>query len=306
MDNLCHTLVGVAVTQAGWKRKTALATATSAIAANLPDLDILVFLTDTPSVAFRRGITHGLPAQVLLPIAFAGLMWWIGRRRQRPDAPAPHFGWLLTISYVGIFTHVFLDFLNTYGIRLLSPISPRWFYGDAVFIIDIWLWLILGAGVLLARRSRPRHARIALLGAAVYVAGMLVSARAARAIVEDRWVARFGETPRALMVGPRPASLMQKSIIIDAGHQYVEGTFRWLPLSVDFDRTSTPKHDTADGVAAARQDEKVRGILVWSRFPFWTTREVPGGVEVQLRDMRFKDGPAGAGFSATVIVPPER
>lgn len=304
MDNLCHTLVGLAVTQAGWKRKTALATTTSAIAANLPDIDVLVFLTDVPSVAFRRGITHGVPAQLLLPMAFAALMWWIGRRRGRTGGPAPHFGWLLAIAYVGIFTHVFLDFLNTYGIRLLAPISQRWFYGDAVFIVDIWLWLILGAGVYFSRGWRPaRRAGVALLCAGIYVGAMLVSARIARSIVHDQWVARFGEPPHALMVGPRPLSLARKSIIVDAGDEYVEGTFRWVPLSVEFESTSTRKNATAPGVAHARTDATVQGLLVWSRFPFWTTRELPNGIEVRLRDMRFKDGPGRAGFSATVTVP---
>ena len=125
MDNLCHTLVGVTVAQAGFKGRTAMATATAAIAANLPDIDVLVFLTDTPSVAFRRGITHGVPAQLLLPVACAAVMYAIGRRRASPSGPSVHFGLLLLLSYIGIFTHVFLDFLNTYGIRLLSPLSQK-------------------------------------------------------------------------------------------------------------------------------------------------------------------------------------
>jgi inner membrane protein len=304
MDNVCHTLLGVAITQAGVKRKTALATTTSAIAANLPDLDVLVFLSDTPSVAFRRGITHGVPAQILLPLVFAGVMWLIARRRTTPDGPPAHFGWLLAISYIGIFTHVFLDFLNTYGIRLLSPISQRWFYGDAVFIVDIWLWLILAAGVVFSRGHRPaRRAMIAVLCAGLYVGAALVSARMARSIVIDRWTARFGEAPHALMVGPRPLSLTRKAIIVDTGAEYVEGTFRWFPLSVEFETSSTPKNGAAPGVAQARTNPRVRGILVWSRFPFWATRDVPEGIEVQLRDMRFKGGPSGAGFSATVVIP---
>jgi hypothetical protein len=53
---------------------------------------------------------------------------------------------------------------------------------------------------------------------------------------------------------------------------------------------------------AARQDAIVRGILVWSRFPFWTTREVPAGTEVTLRDMRFRSLDRG-GFAATTLVP---
>ena len=44
-------------------------------------------------------------------------------------------------------THPVLDWLNNYGIRLLMPFSPRWFYGDAVFIIDPWLWLALGGAL---------------------------------------------------------------------------------------------------------------------------------------------------------------
>ena len=129
----------------------------------------------------------------------------------------------------------FLDFLNTYGIRLLSPMSPQWFYGDAVFIVDPWLWLTLGAGAYFARRrADPRFARLALAVATLYIAGMLVSARAARAIVEEAWIARAGQPPRGLMVGPAPITPFRKSIIVDAGDRYVEGRFTWLPTSVSF------------------------------------------------------------------------
>ena len=55
MDNLCHTLVGAALGEAGLKRQTRFGNATLMIASNLPDIDVLVFATSTPSVAFRRG-----------------------------------------------------------------------------------------------------------------------------------------------------------------------------------------------------------------------------------------------------------
>ena len=47
-------------------------------------------------------------------------------------------------------THPALDWLNTYGIRLLMPFDGRWFYGDVLFIVDPWVWLLLGTAVLLA------------------------------------------------------------------------------------------------------------------------------------------------------------
>ena len=88
---------------------------------------------------------------------------------------------LLLLSYVGVLSHVALDLLNTYGVRLLMPFDRRWFYGDALFIIDPWLWLALGAGVWLARRhGASRPARRALVAAALYIAAMCVSARLAR------------------------------------------------------------------------------------------------------------------------------
>ena len=299
MDNLCHTLVGVTLAQAGFTSRTSRAVLTGAIAANLPDLDVLVFLTDVPPVAFRRGITHGLPAQLLLPLALAGVMWAIGQRRPSPDR-AVRFCWLLALSYLGVFTHVYMDLLNTYGVRLLSPLSQRWFYGDSIFIIDPWLWLMLGAGTLLARRSGPHYARFAVLAASLYIGAMVGSARAARTIVHDAWTARNGYAPQALMVGPAPFSLLRKTTIVDAGDHYVEGTFRWWPTTVTFSADRTPKNADAPGVAEARHDAAVQGLLVWSRFPFWEARETPTGRTVTVGDMRFKGGPASRTFRATV------
>ena len=65
MDNLCHTLVGAALAEAGLKRRTRYGSATLMIASNLPDIDVLVFATSTPSVAFRRGWTHGILADLV-------------------------------------------------------------------------------------------------------------------------------------------------------------------------------------------------------------------------------------------------
>src|SRR6185503_6633997 len=83
------------------------------------------------------------------------------------DAPA-RAGTLLLLGYLGVLSHVGMDWLNNYGVRLLMPFSGRWFYGDAVFIVDPWMWTILGLGVWLARRARRvRPARIALAACVV-------------------------------------------------------------------------------------------------------------------------------------------
>jgi hypothetical protein len=55
VDNFCHTLVGAAFGEAGLKRRTRFGNPTLMIAANLPDIDVLSFVTDTNPISFRRG-----------------------------------------------------------------------------------------------------------------------------------------------------------------------------------------------------------------------------------------------------------
>src|SRR5258705_4392973 len=128
MDNLCHTLVGAAFGEAGLKRRTRFGSATLMIASNLPDIDVLAFATGTPSVALRRGWTHGILAQLCLPILLTAIILAVARRR--PDAaqlmprgasrdPPIRARELLSLSYIGVTTHVLMDLLNNYGVRIL-------------------------------------------------------------------------------------------------------------------------------------------------------------------------------------------
>jgi inner membrane protein len=40
--------------------------------------------------------------------------------------------------------------MNTYGMRWALPFDGAWTYGDALFIIDPWIWLALGGAIVLA------------------------------------------------------------------------------------------------------------------------------------------------------------
>src|SRR5688572_18650917 len=118
MDNLCHTLTGAAFGEAGLKQRTRFGNATLMIAANLPDVDVLALVSSTPAVALRRGWTHGVVAQALLPIALTAAVLVVARMRPaRHHQPPVRAGWLLLLSYVGVLSHVGLDLLNNYGIR---------------------------------------------------------------------------------------------------------------------------------------------------------------------------------------------
>ena len=297
MDNICHTLVGVAASRAGLNAKTRLATATLAISANLPDIDVLAFATGIPPVALRRGWTHGVLAQVVLPLVLALVM----RAWSQRKGPPADLRWLIALSYIGVFSHVFLDYLNTYGVRLLMPFSPDWFYGDAVFIVDPWLWLALGIGTFFSGRGHRAPARAGLAIATLYIATMLVSARAARAIVEQRWIEAMGSPPLKLMVGPVPVNSLRKTIIVDAGDRYLRGSFSWYPRDLRFDPRDVPKNDRSPLVERARQQEPdFDAILLWSRFPYWRFEPNGDATRVLLNDLRFPQRQATFGATTTL------
>jgi inner membrane protein len=170
MDPLAHTLVGAALAETplnraggsdGHRERIPLGTATLLLGANLPDVDVfLYFVGPDTALAYRRGWTHGVLAMALLPLLLtAGVLVWdrVVRRRRHPERAPASPAAILGLAYLALLTHPALDWLNTYGVRLLMPFDGRWFYGDSLFIIDIWLWLALGGAVFLARRPRGRE-----------------------------------------------------------------------------------------------------------------------------------------------------
>jgi inner membrane protein len=305
MDNLCHTLVGAACGEAGLKKMTRWGNPILMIAANIPDVDVLAFVSDTPAVAIRRGWTHGVLAQALLPIVLTGVMLALDRWRPAADGRARvRAGPALFLSYVGVLTHVALDWLNTYGIRLLMPFSNHWFYGDSVFIIDPWLWLSLGVGVFLARRyARPARAAAALVVASLYIVAMIGSARIARANVIAQWTTEHGRPPASLMVGPSFLNPLMRDVIIDAGDHYRSGTYNVLSGTAGLRDTPVRKNDSHPAVERARADARIRAVLIWSRFPYYAIDAQPNGTRVRLADMRF--GPRVGSVSTVVPSVPE-
>jgi membrane-bound metal-dependent hydrolase YbcI (DUF457 family) len=80
---------------------------------------------------------------------------WFRRTISYSENPRPPLkpGILLGLSFIAVWSHPFLDWLNVYGVRLLMPFSETWFYGDSFFIIDPWLWLLMAAAVVLANSN---------------------------------------------------------------------------------------------------------------------------------------------------------
>jgi inner membrane protein len=283
------------------------------VGANLPDVDVLAYLCGPAAdLAFRRGWTHGVLALALWPFALTGAMILLGRRIHRvPRAsPRPDLvpGQLLLLSTVAILSHPILDSLNTYGMRWLMPFSGRWFYGDTLFIIDPWLWLALGFGVMLSRpgRGSTGPARIALWLSFVYVVAMAASTLAARRIVGPEIAALSGEPVKRLMVSPFPVNPFLRSVVVEQEEVYRTARFHWLArrhLDTASVRIFPKGRRGHPAVQAAVGTTVGRRYLGWARFPAFQVEPVnDGDFVVRIVDLRYGDPPGAPIGSVSIPV----
>ena len=312
MDNLCHTLAGAALGEAGLKRRTAMAMGTLMIASNLPDVDVAVFATDTLAMSFRRGWTHGVLAMAVLPVLLAAVMFAIGRRRTGRSigmSPPVNFKGLLLLAYIGVLGHVFMDWLNSYGVRLLMPFSNQWFYGDALYIVDPLLYVFFGAGIVMARRAAKRGspapwtaARASLAVTALYMALMLASNWWARAEVDGE-LQRAGQPGRRFMVTPVFVNPTRREVLVDTGDRYEKGVL-WFEPAPHFRPLGYGVNTnlTAPEALQAAETPRFRAYLTWSRFPFFVIDRTAAGTRVFLNDYRYSGtGRDGWSVSETTL-----
>ena len=171
MDNVTHTLFALTLARTPLGRRPG-ATAALVLASNAPDTDIVTALGGSANyLAWHRGPTHGPLGVVGLGLATAAIVWgarrFFNRRKSSPghagDADATSFASLAAVSMVGILAHILMDLPTSYGTRLLSPFSWRWFTMDLLPIIDIYLLIILAAGLVLGRGSAARRRAAAIV-----------------------------------------------------------------------------------------------------------------------------------------------
>ena len=262
-------------------------------------------------LAFRRGWTHGVLALALWPFLLTGAMLLLDRglqRLRRASLPSGVSGrQILLLATVAILSHPVLDTLNTYGVRWLMPFSGRWFYGDTLFIVDPWIWLALGLGVMLSGRSRgPRPARLALGLAFGYAAAMVVGGIAARRIAADEVAALSGVAVDRLLVSPVPVNPFRRSVVAEQGEVYRTAEFRWL-ATPHVEPASLQAHPRGPGdtpaVRAAAATTMGRRFLSWARFPAFQVEEAGNGSVVHIVDLRYADRP-GVRFGAVSIPVP--
>jgi inner membrane protein len=302
MDNLTHSLAGAVLGQMGLKTKTGLAMPTLIIAANLPDIDaVAVLLGGYEHLALRRGMTHGPIALLILPILLWGIMLAWDKWRPSEKRLPVHKGWLLALAYIGTISHPALDWLNNYGIRLLEPFSSKWFYGDTIFIIDIWIWAALIASVWLSRRREKRGAgnwqRPAWVGftaicAYIFANGLITNRAetAGKELVVARYDSSATMTEPLVVANAVPIEFWRRDIAWrdaqDYGFgQYVLGTGASLTGEARPHNMGTAGQRAIADRLVQRPSDYAEPYLFWTRMPVLLKE----GDTLVIRDQRFMD-----------------
>ena len=315
MDNITHSLVGWTLGQTGLKRKSRKGLAALILGANAPDIDVFLGWAPWAPLATHRGWTHSLLGGVLvLPLGLAGLLWLLDRwQRKRgqtfKSGLEMHFGWLVALSYVGCLTHPLLDWQTSYAIQLFSPFSNRWYHNDSLFILDVWIWLGLGAAIWLSRRrekrGQARWRKPAIAAAAallLYIcANGVLTAHAYRVPLDSAPHAR----PDVMIASPPPLAFWRRNLIWRQDHAIWRGDYDPLASWNALVGYSGP---VADGMRdpVARQVLMVRSDLArfrrWSILPMVAVERRRCYVRVNFQDARFggRPGTGRLGQSAAI------
>ncbi|HXI24385.1 MAG TPA: metal-dependent hydrolase [Pyrinomonadaceae bacterium] len=186
MDNLTHSLVGLSLSKAGLERVSPYATTVCLLSANAADADfVALFFGDRWTLLHHhRGITHSIIGTIAIGVIVPLVVMTVERAlaRIRKRRPTIRIRGLMIASLIAAGTHPLMDWTNNYGVRPLLPWSGRWFYGDLVYIVDPYIWLLLGAAMfLLTSKGRLRIFAWAALAAITTTLIVLASIRGADA-----------------------------------------------------------------------------------------------------------------------------
>ncbi len=326
MEPITHFLTGACLARLGFNRKTALATLTMTLAAEAPDIDIASYVNGSVSLfVCHRGATHtlwGIPlvSAAVLALVFAGYRLWQWLRRgwmRRTKSPqqaeltgdakrlTPRWGLLYLFACVAGYSHLLLDFTNSYGVRPLWPWWPKWYAWDIVFIIEPLLLMFLIGGLVLpslfalvnreigARETRPRGR----VGAAVALILMVLlwgvrDYEHRRAVNAMDALNYLGKIPVRLSAFPYMVNPFRWYGVVDTGDHYIAMEVDSLAPSVDPQgRTRVySKSEWTPAANAARDTRLGRAYLEWARYPLIETEKLDGaspGFLVRFRDLRF-------------------
>lgn len=259
MDSVTHALTGAVIGYSGFRQRGGkVALWTAIVAAEIPDADVLMLYASGSDayLQWHRSFTHSF---VLLPVwatVVAGIFWAFSRRAD--------FKLLWWASAAGIASHILLDWLTSYGTLWLWPVSNKRFELSWVFILDPYVWAMLGVALW------KRAARTGLL----VVTGYFLMCGALH------WWALPRNATGKVQAYAQPLNPFRWTVVQSTGDTIVWNDGVETQTFVQYrDDVLVPK---------AEATEPVRVFRWFAEFPLVEKRTENGRTVLRYRDLRFR------------------
>jgi membrane-bound metal-dependent hydrolase YbcI (DUF457 family) len=332
MDAITQVLASVALARCGFRRVTPLALPIMVTAGLAPYVDcVSVFGGARAFLEWHRTATDSVVGIVVLAALIAAAFTAIGgrlgkaARENRAETSFHHggpsaaptnatttatplrFAPAFLVALAGGGLHVLFDLTDSYGAKLLWPFSARWFAWDLTAPLDLWILILLLAGLALPalfrmvteeigakskRKAVDSGAAAALVMVALFCCARLVLQRRATALLAAREY--HGEAADVVAAFPRSSSPLAWFGVVDTDDTIDEVEVSLAPGAV-FDPESARvffKAEASAALDAAQRSEVGSAFLAFARFPLARVQPSGDGYQVVLRDLRFDTGPS--------------
>jgi inner membrane protein len=306
MDNVTHTLTGIALGQAGLKGKTRFAILALIIGSNLPDIDVIAVAGGKLNyLKYHRGITHSLLGLTVLSAILTTLIYAFGRRASpRKNTPNLNLKWLFVVCWIATSCHVLMDYTNQYGVRPFLPFSGRWVALDIMPIVGpyVLLLLFLGLGIPavlrlvseeVGARKNDDSSRAIRAGALFSLCGILVvwglREVSHKKAVELLDANDYGqEAPIRVGAFPSAINPFGWTGVAETRSSYYLLHVSALAGGIDADQAEVLHKATfSTALAAAQKSRGAKIFLDFARFPSAMVLGSAEGFNVHFRDLRF-------------------
>ena len=279
MEPVTHMLTGAVLARAGFNRKAAYATAAMALAAEMPDMDVVgSFFGPVTGFQHHRGITHTFIALPVEAAVVTLVFYAIYRVRNKPTKAPPRWGWLFAGTLVALLSHLLLDWTNNYGIRPFAPFNPHWYAGSFIFIFEPVLFVILLAALILPSlfsliNSEVGERKRAFVGRGWAIAGLIGIAALYlfRLNEHDKAirVAQENSTASRYFASPYPLDPFHWAVVADrsASYQLLSVNSRTGEADPPSPEDTIFKPEASSAIDAAKQSRLGRAYLDWSSYP---------------------------------------
>jgi membrane-bound metal-dependent hydrolase YbcI (DUF457 family) len=294
MDPVTHGLASYALTRAAFPRASRATLAGAVLAGTVADLDQLsAYAGPSAFLAWYRTFTHSVAATIVLAVILALALTLLRKQNKDPIKT------ILPLFLMASLLHLAMDLCQNDTVELLWPFRSQRFSLASVARLDLWILLMLLAGLLLplllglvteeigAKSKAPRGrigAALALLAICAYIGVRFVLHGNAVALIESRTYR--GELPRKVAAFAESDTPFHWRGIVDTERAL-------LDIDVDLARASSfnpdssvvsYKPETSPALEAARNTEVARRFLQSARFPKASIEKTNTGFRIQLRD----------------------